>query len=194
MVRLLSRLPRGSALPAEVWSARHRGLLLVLLAHLIVLPAFAITQGWSFGSAWAFDAAPAAFGALACVRHLHRTLRSTLCAMALLSCSAVLVLAWHGTTEAHFHYFVTVGALALYEEWWAYMVAIVFVVVQHGAMAALNAETRWRPPTSSPGARASAPARRPPPPTTASSAPSRTRRSRWRCSPSKAAYCGATRR
>src|SRR3954463_3385160 len=141
MIRLLSWMPRGRALPAEVWSARHRGLLLVLLAHLIVLPAFAVTQGWSFAAAWAFDAAPAALGGLACIRGLHRTVRSTLCAMALLTCSAVLVLAWHGTTEAHFHYFVTVGALALYEEWWADMLAILFVVVQHGAMGALRAET-----------------------------------------------------
>src|SRR3954447_13277713 len=141
MTRLLTWLPRGRALPAEVWAARHRALLLVLAAHLVVLPAFAITQGWSFGAAWAFDAVPAAFGAAASIPSLNRKLRSCLCAIALLTCSAVLVVAWHGTTEAHFHYFVTVGALALYEEWWAYMLAIVFVVVQHGAMGALRAET-----------------------------------------------------
>ena len=72
---------------------------------------------------------------------LSRTLRSSLCAMALLTCSAVLVVAWHGTIEAHFHYFVMVGALALYEEWWAYLLAIGFVVLQHGAMGALQGET-----------------------------------------------------
>ena len=53
-----SWLPRGRALPYEVWAARHRGLLLVLAAHLVVLPAFAVTQGWSLGAAWAFDLAP----------------------------------------------------------------------------------------------------------------------------------------
>ena len=57
-----------------------------------------------------------------------------MCAMALLSCSALVVVSWHGTTEAHFHYFVMVGALALYEEWWAYLMAIAFVVVQHGVI------------------------------------------------------------
>ena len=61
--------------------------------------------------------------------------------MALLTCSAVLVVAWHGTMEAHFHYFVTVGALALYEEAWAYLLAILFVVFQHGVMGAIRAET-----------------------------------------------------
>src|SRR3954465_2947614 len=101
MIRLPSWMPRGRALPAEVWSARHRGLLLVLLAHLVLLPAFAITQGWSFTTAWAFDVLPGTFGALACLSRLSRTVRSSLCAMALLTCSAILVFAWHGTTEAH---------------------------------------------------------------------------------------------
>src|SRR4051794_11058925 len=99
MSRAYTWLPRGRALPPEIWAARHRGLLLVLAGHLMVLPAFAVLQGWSLGAAWLFDAVPAAFGAAACSRRLSRTLRSSLCAMALLSCSAVLVVAWHGTIE-----------------------------------------------------------------------------------------------
>src|SRR3954469_7176062 len=97
MGRMLTWLPRGRALPVEVWAARHRGLLLILAAHLLLLPTFAITQGWSFTDGWLFDAAPAALGAAACSRRLTRAARSSLCAMALLSCSAVLVVAWHGT-------------------------------------------------------------------------------------------------
>src|SRR4051812_25499685 len=141
MVRLLTWMPRGRARPAEVCSARHRGLLAVLLAHLVVLPAFAVTQGWSLPAAWAFAMLPALLGAAATATRLSRTVRSSLCAMALLTCSAVLVVAWHGPPEAHFHYFVTVGALALYEEWWACLMAILFVVVQHGAMGAIQVET-----------------------------------------------------
>src|SRR3954466_5666683 len=141
MARCFGWLPRGRALPAEVWVARHRGLLFVLAAHLVVLPAFAATQGWSLASAWLFDVVPAACGAAACSPRLTRATRSSLCAIALLSCSAVLVVAWHGTTEAHFHYFLMVGALALYEEWWAYLLAIGFVVLQHGLMGALAGHT-----------------------------------------------------
>jgi diguanylate cyclase (GGDEF)-like protein/PAS domain S-box-containing protein len=134
MDRLLTWLPRGRALPPEVWAVRHRGLLLVLAAHLVLLPAFAVSQGWSLASGWAFDVGPAIFGALACWPRLGRGWRSSMCAMALLSCSALVVVSWHGTTEAHFHYFVMVGALALYEEWWAYLMAIAFVVLQHGVI------------------------------------------------------------
>ena len=135
---LFSWLPRGRALPPEIWATRHRGLLLVLAAHLIFLPAFAVAQGWSLQAAWLFDLAPAAFGAAAWWHRPSRRLRSCFCALALLSCSAILVVAWHGTVEAHFHYFVMVGALALYEEWWAYLLAIAFVVVQHGVMGAVH--------------------------------------------------------
>ncbi|WP_121255704.1 putative bifunctional diguanylate cyclase/phosphodiesterase [Solirubrobacter pauli] len=128
-------------MPHDVWAARHRALLLVLVAHLLVLPAFAVTQGWSLPAAWLFDAPPALFGALACVQRLSRTVRSSACAVALLCCSAALVVAWHGTTEAHFHYFVMVGALALYQQWWTFLLAIGFVVVQHGAFGAVEADT-----------------------------------------------------
>ena len=134
--------------------------------------------------------------------------------MALLACSAVLVVAWHGTIEAHFHYFVMVGALALYEEWWAYLLAIGFVVFQHGAMGAIRAETvfhhmhdpwRWAAihglfvaalaiTNVSRGARTSAAAPTPPPPRIASAARSTTRPCRWPCSPPRAASCRATRR
>ena len=145
MARLVSWLPRGRALPPEVWASRHRGLLLILAAHLFFLPAFAVMQGWSLGAAWAFDIAPALFP------KLSRAVRSSACAFALLSCSAVLVVAWHGTIEAHFHYFVMVGALALYEEWWAYLLAIGFVVLQHGLMGGMlshavfnHANHSWR--------------------------------------------------
>ncbi|WP_169542166.1 putative bifunctional diguanylate cyclase/phosphodiesterase [Solirubrobacter soli] len=113
---------------------RHRGLLAVLAIHLVLLPAFAVSQGWSLAAGWAFDIGPAVFGALACWPRLGRGWRSSMCAMALLSCSALVVVSWHGTTEAHFHYFVMVGALALYEEWWAYLMAITFVVLQHGVI------------------------------------------------------------
>jgi PAS domain S-box-containing protein len=135
---LFSWLPRGRALPPEIWAARHRGLLIVLLGHLVVLPAFAVSQGWSLPAAWLFVLAPATFGALAWWPRPSRAVRSSLCALALLSCSAALVVAWHGTVEAHFHYFVMVAALALYEEWWAYLIAIGFVVLQHGLMGAFQ--------------------------------------------------------
>ena len=180
------------------------GCCFVLAAHLMVLPAFAVTQGWSLGGGVgvrhrprAASAPPRAPGAFS------RTVRSSLCAMALLTCSAVLVVAWHGTTEAHFHYFVMVGALALYEEWWAYLLADRLrrpparrdrrdarrdrlpPQPQPVALGGASTAASWprsRSRTWSRGARASACRAASDAPRSASGARSTTRRSRWRWS------------
>ena len=54
--------------------------------------------------------------------------------LALLTCSAVLVHTFDGVTELHFHYFVAVAVVALYQDWVVYAVAVGFVVLQHGLM------------------------------------------------------------
>ena len=51
---------------------------------------------------------------------------------AALYCSAALVDLTHGTTEAHFHFFVMVAMLSIYEEWVPYLLAVGFVVIHHG--------------------------------------------------------------
>jgi diguanylate cyclase (GGDEF)-like protein len=50
----------------------------------------------------------------------------------LVTCSAVLVDLWNGVTEAHFHFFVMIGVLTLYQDWTPFLVAIGYVVVHHG--------------------------------------------------------------
>jgi hypothetical protein len=45
---------------------------------------------------------------------------------------------WHGVTEAHLHFFVVVSILTLYQDWVVFGVAIVYVVVHHGLMGALD--------------------------------------------------------
>jgi len=35
--------------------------------------------------------------------------------------------------EMHFHYFVMVGVITLYQDWWPFLIAIAYVVFQHGA-------------------------------------------------------------
>ena len=50
----------------------------------------------------------------------------------LISCSAILVHLSGGYIEAHFHFFVMVGVLTLYQEWMPFLVAIAYVVLHHG--------------------------------------------------------------
>src|SRR6201989_3652298 len=60
---------------------------------------------------------------------------STVVALGLLTCSAVLVEITHGLIEAHFHFFVMVAALSLYEDWVPFLVAVAYVFFEHGLMA-----------------------------------------------------------
>jgi diguanylate cyclase (GGDEF)-like protein/PAS domain S-box-containing protein len=46
--------------------------------------------------------------------------------------------AWHGQIEAHFHYFVIIAIVALYEDWLPFGLAILYVVIEHGALGAIS--------------------------------------------------------
>ena len=45
LIGLLGRLPRGRTLDDRLWQMRHRGMLLLLCAHVPALAAFAIARG-----------------------------------------------------------------------------------------------------------------------------------------------------
>jgi hypothetical protein len=117
--RLTSRvkyaLPRGQTLPNDVWERRHRGILTLLWFHVIAVPLFGIAQGYGVrhclieGTAIAAPALMASFG------H-SRKVRAALVSLGLLTSSALLVHLSGGYIEAHFHFFVMIVVLTLYED------------------------------------------------------------------------------
>ncbi len=68
---------------------------------------------------------------------LTRRGRASMVSIGLLAASAALVQLSHGTTEAHFHFFVMVTMLAMYEEWVPYLLSLGFVLLHHGLMGSL---------------------------------------------------------
>src|ERR687890_178281 len=69
----------------------------------------------------------------------HRIVCGLLAAsLGLVTCSALLVHLFSGSTELHFHYFVVIALIALYQDWTVYALAIAFVGVQHGAVGVLD--------------------------------------------------------
>jgi PAS domain-containing protein len=62
---------------------------------------------------------------------------ATLVSLGLITSSAVLVHVWDGVIEAHFHFFVMIVLLALYEDWLPFLVAAAYVVLHHGVAGAL---------------------------------------------------------
>ena len=131
-------LPRGATLPPQVWAVRHAFMVRALWAHVAGLFVFAIVMGYRPEHA-ALDVLPiAAFAAAAGWRRLSRTHRALVTSVGILSCSMILVHLWHGQIEAHFHFFVAISLLALYEEWLAYGLAFALVILHHGVAGAFG--------------------------------------------------------
>jgi diguanylate cyclase (GGDEF)-like protein/PAS domain S-box-containing protein len=124
-------------LPDEVWARRHRGILILLWLHLPVLFVYALWQGNSLGHSLFEAGTVAAFGAIAINLRAQRRLSTVVVSIGLLTSSAVLVHLSHGLIEMHFHYFVIVGVVALYQDWRPFLIAIAYVVLQHGVAGVL---------------------------------------------------------
>jgi PAS domain S-box-containing protein len=134
---LANALPHGRSLPEAQWEARHRGMRWLLWAHVPALALVALAYGMSAGHALLESAVVAAFALAAQVARGSRRARSLPVVFGLLVCSAVLVHLTGGLIEAHFHYFVMVAVLSLYEDWVPFLCAVAFVALQHGVMATL---------------------------------------------------------
>jgi signal transduction histidine kinase len=130
---LRSWLPHGAALTEEDWQWRHSAVCLLVAAHLPVLLVWAALVDHLSG---AWHAAPPLAVLLvgALLPRLPRSLRSLSASLGLLTCSAAVVHLGE-RTEAHFHFFVAVAVIALYQDWAVYVLAIGFVLLHHGVLA-----------------------------------------------------------
>jgi diguanylate cyclase (GGDEF)-like protein/PAS domain S-box-containing protein len=110
--------------------------LIVLWLHVAVVPFYGMVVGRGFVHS-VLDAAP--IGLLAGSASLQsassRRLRAVLASVGLLAASAVLVHLAGGSTEMHFHFFVVLALIAMYQDWSTLLVAIGFVAVHHGTLA-----------------------------------------------------------
>jgi diguanylate cyclase (GGDEF)-like protein len=134
--RLRSWLPQGGSLPAEVWRARHKALLRVLLAHVPGVFVFALARGFPLWHA-ALAAAPVGALWLAALTAERRAAQEFLCATGLITASSMLVHLAAGNIEMHFHFFVMVALLSLYQDWLPFLTALVLVVLEHGVVGSI---------------------------------------------------------
>ena len=148
LIRLRALLPEGTALPDGVWQQRHRWITGVLWAHIPAVAIFALARGRSPEVALVVAGGILPFGVLA--RRLQRWRRpaTVTTALGLLTCSAELVYLSGGSIEMHFHYFVMVGLITLYQDWWPFLVAIGYVVLQHGVAGVLDPTAVYNDPAA----------------------------------------------
>lgn len=144
-------LPKGHSLPDDAWRVRHRTLLTLLVAHVVGVFVFALTQGEEPLHAAAEAAVLAVFAAVGWLTTgpgRRRQLSSAVTAVGLVASSAVLVHLSGGVIEMHFHFFVMVGVMTLYQDWQPFLLAVGFVVVHHGLIGTLAPEQVYNHPAA----------------------------------------------
>ncbi|MCW2606578.1 MAG: integral rane sensor signal transduction histidine kinase [Frankiales bacterium] len=129
-------VPAGRALTERDFAWRHRAVCLVLGAHLPVLLVLGAVYGRGVLHGLVEMAGVASLLGLALAPVSRRT-ASLAATVGLLTCSALLVHLFDGRTELHFHYFVAVALVALYQDWRVFAAAIGFVGVQHAVVGVL---------------------------------------------------------
>jgi signal transduction histidine kinase len=146
LTRLLAYLPRGNTLDDRAWHKRHVFLQAVLLLHLPLLFAFGVLMGRTARDTMVVLSVPAACLVLG---HLirHRRAASVLITAGLTYCSAVLVSFSNGSIEAHFHFFIMIGFIALYQDWVPFLWNVVFTVLSHGLGSAVRTDLIFNHPS-----------------------------------------------
>ncbi len=129
--RLLDYLPRGNLLDDTAWRRRHALLIWVLSVHLPALFIFALWLGHSWQTTL-YGLVPLVVGMLAGAWTPQRRVASFFISAGLVYCAAALVVFSRGSIEAHFHFFVIIGFIALYQDWVPFLWNIVFTVLSHG--------------------------------------------------------------
>jgi diguanylate cyclase (GGDEF)-like protein len=133
VAQAVEAIPRGGLLPEPNWRRRHLALSLILLWHFPLLLGYGLAQGFPVRHSLADASLPLLFGAVALrSKGWNRSARSIVVATGLITCSISLVHLSHGLIEMHFHFFVMVALLSLYQDWKPFLVAIGMTVVEHG--------------------------------------------------------------
>jgi len=127
-------LPEGGSLSYEEWRKRHKAILWVLFLHAPAIVIFGLVREYPLWHCLV-DASPVAIlAALAAPSKFSRKWCSAFASLSLVTASAVLVHLSGGSTEMHFHFFVALGILTLYQDWHPFLIALGYVVVHHGIM------------------------------------------------------------
>ena len=135
--RLRRFLPEGRELPEAEWRVRHRAILAVVAAHVAGTAAFGFYMGVPVAQAVFEPTLIGLLGLAAAWDAISRRARGALAALALVTSSAVIVQFSGGYIEAHFHFFVILAVIAAYQDWIPFLLAILYVAVDHGVVGTL---------------------------------------------------------
>jgi methyl-accepting chemotaxis protein len=142
-------LPSGESLPPALWQSRHCFLLRLTWVHAVLIALIGLVFGYSreftlealFRNGTVLHAVAGAVivGFFASIATLTtgRALSAMAVGFGLLSASAILIHFSGGAIELHFHFFVALAFLALYQDRLSYLAFIVYLVMYHAIVGAI---------------------------------------------------------
>ncbi|GEC18419.1 hypothetical protein PHY01_07020 [Pseudonocardia hydrocarbonoxydans] len=129
---LLDTLPRGYTLDEKDFQRRHRLLLVLLAVHVPGIALFALLLGSPPSTIAYALVVPVLSTLLGYLLRRRRRAAAVTVTLGLVWCSGALVGFSGGAIEAHFHFFIIIGFIALYQDWAPFLCNIAFVVISHG--------------------------------------------------------------
>ncbi|MDQ4124234.1 MAG: GGDEF and EAL domain-containing protein [Actinomycetota bacterium] len=139
-------LPKGRTLSREAWAGRHRAILVVLWLHVVALAVVGAATGHGLGHSMAEAGVVAACAFGASLRRVRAEAREVVATLGLVISSAILVHFSDGLIEMHFHFFVMVAVVTLYQSWTPFLLAVGFVVLHHGTVGILDSSAVYNHP------------------------------------------------
>jgi diguanylate cyclase (GGDEF)-like protein/PAS domain S-box-containing protein len=134
-------LPAGDPLSEVAWTRRHQALLTILWLHVPALWIIGIATGHGVLHSLMEAGIIAAIATGGTISSFDRLRRSAFTTLGLVASSAILVHFSNGLIEMHFHFFVVVALVTLYQSWLPFVLAIAFVVLHHGTVGILSPES-----------------------------------------------------
>ncbi len=145
--QMLSVLPRGHSLDDASWKPRHRLLLCLLAAHLPGLLLVGLSRsGGQETNLLALLPIAAAIGIG--LLSSSRVIRAAAVSLGLVYSTSVLVQFTGGVIQAHFHAFVVLSFIALYQDWRPYLLAVTYVIVGHTLLGMAFPEALYNHPAA----------------------------------------------
>ncbi|OYR58363.1 methyl-accepting chemotaxis protein [Halorubrum halodurans] len=156
---VLGYIPDGTSMPEEMWRPRHRNILIAIAAQLPILVALGVYSGtepftgaeipntptWMLGGMLAIVVVT---GLLATWSGFDRRTRTVLATFSGLTISMALVKLSGGYIEAHFHFFVFIAVVAVYEDWLPFGLGMAYVAAGHGLFGLIDASLVYNHPAA----------------------------------------------
>ncbi len=135
--QLWAALPRGDSLETAEWSRRHRGIVWLLGCHAVGVPLFSFMTGSYVWLGLVGGGLLGGCAILALIPSLGARIRAALTTGGLIVASTLLVHLSGGYIESHFHFFVMMAVIVLYQDWVPFLLALISIVVDHGLIGTL---------------------------------------------------------